>query len=391
MTETRNRVRALLIDYNVRYLNPTRNNLVKLLTAAFDLSCFGPGYTNEEIARCGIEKYVDHNGPFDLILATEHVVFWGPHISPRGYQRCYSMNFDASIVADDHKLKRFFLQYAGPKLSVLLETDFYSFQPEQVEILEKAGGHVAAWGAEFIPAVSTLGGATDTVSRTASDCWREFALARPERLVSALHFITPSEFCESPHALRKKTWNVLGAAYPARAHARRSLAAAGISCEWRRQALKVRVCSRLFHARIIRPDWLIETMQKSFQATLADTCFGYTCGSPIRAPIRKFFEIPAAGCLLVCLPFHGAADCGFVEGKNFLACQPEELPDLHESLLADPDRIQVIADAGRQMVLENHSLSSRATQLAKAGAAIAQGKFKQARWVDGCWEMSFAE
>jgi len=100
-------------------------------------------------------------------------------------------------------------------------------------------------------------------------------------------------------------------------------------------------------------------------------------------PIRKFFEIPSAGAVLVCRPFHGFAEAGFVDGVNCILAEPNELMDVHNSLIADPDRAQNIASAGQHLVMDLHSLSARADHLAAIIDAIAEQRFAGSQWVDG--------
>ena len=55
-------------------------------------------------------------------------------------------------------------------------------------------------------------------------------------------------------------------------------------------------------------------------------------------PIRKFFEIPAAGSVLVCQPFAGFNNAGFVDRENCVICEPAEIVEAHHWLTEDLDR-----------------------------------------------------
>jgi hypothetical protein len=100
-------------------------------------------------------------------------------------------------------------------------------------------------------------------------------------------------------------------------------------------------------------------------------------------PIRKFFEIPAGGTVLVCRPFTGFADAGFVDGVNAIVCEPQDVMDVHRTLAADPERAQRIADAGRRLVAQYHSTAARSEQFRRLFQTIAAGRFVGASWRAG--------
>jgi spore maturation protein CgeB len=106
-------------------------------------------------------------------------------------------------------------------------------------------------------------------------------------------------------------------------------------------------------------------------------------------PVRKFFEIPAAGALLVCWPATGmqllcsedGVNCMFVRGET-------EASEIVETIIGDPARFEPIAAAGRDLVHREHSVSARATQLRSAVQRIQAGTFVGSGWEGGrfsCW------
>ena len=129
--------------------------------------------------------------------------------------------------------------------------------------------------------------------------------------------------------------------------------------------------------------WSLDLLRWGFRRALRQARYAFTCGSILRWPIRKFFEIPAQGCVLVCQPAEGFADLGFVDGVNALSASPSNLPDVQSMLDADPNRAQQIADAGRALILEKHEVSARARQIGTALKLITEGRFAGSRWLDG--------
>jgi hypothetical protein len=100
-------------------------------------------------------------------------------------------------------------------------------------------------------------------------------------------------------------------------------------------------------------------------------------------PIRKFFEIPALGTLLVCRPFKGFAAAGFQDGLNCLVAEPDQILDVHRDLQANPERAEQIASAGQRFMIETHSLNARARDLAAIITAVTEQRFAGSQWVEG--------
>ena len=100
-------------------------------------------------------------------------------------------------------------------------------------------------------------------------------------------------------------------------------------------------------------------------------------------PIRKFFEIPAAGTVLLAAPCEGFGRIGFVDGVNCVVATPDRLAEAIRDLGRDPERAQRIAAAGRRLIYDQHSLSARARQIRACFELILTGSYAGAEWVDG--------
>lgn len=108
-------------------------------------------------------------------------------------------------------------------------------------------------------------------------------------------------------------------------------------------------------------------------------------------PIRKFFEIPAAGAVLVCRPFHGFSALGFEDGVNCIVSEPERIADAHQRLTYDLDHAQQLATAGQKLVMERHSISARARDLSVIMKSIVEGNFAGSEWVGGLHHLRVRE
>lgn len=84
-----------------------------------------------------------------------------------------------------------------------------------------------------------------------------------------------------------------------------------------------------------------------------------TCGTMAREVVRKHFEIPGAGCCLVCEESEGLAAAGFVHMENCAFVDSTDVLDVIDHLLANPDELARITSAGYDLVQSCHTLAHR--------------------------------
>jgi len=122
----------------------------------------------------------------------------------------------------------------------------------------------------------------------------------------------------------------------------------------------------------------------AFQRTMSRTKVCVTDGGGNNYPVRKFFEIPASGALMVCWPSVGLESLGFRDGVNCLFVQnATDVVEATRSVLEDISRFDKIAAAGRDLVFREHSTSARGLQLCEAIERIEAGTFRGSTWRDG--------
>lgn len=382
--------RILYVDINASFLNPTRGLILPALARASETHCFGPGYVDSETLKRGLSVFIKVNGAFDLIIANTHSLFAGIYyqsISPHVFERSYVLSFPpedvAMLPAIGAELERI-SSLAIPRVAILLESDYYNWQPREIDALERRADYVIGFGPEFWRHKADLADLNkETFAANATDAWADWVHAHADRVASMFHFVADDEFRMERLAHRARAWALPGIQYHARRTARATLVRNGIrplgESPLRRGmglAKKLRLMRR-------EPRWLQRYLNLDHQDRLASCRYAYTCGSGLDTPIRKFVEIPAAGTVLVCKPFSGFAAAGFRDGENAIVCPPDKIMDAHRMLEADPARAQKIADAGRRLVFEQHSLAARARQFADTLSAMADGSFAGGRWVDG--------
>lgn len=213
------------------------------------------------------------------------------------------------------------------------------------------------------------------------DLQAPFFLEGPEilgtRYVLTPHALAPEEFY-NPIG-RRSAVSVLGVPYPYRQIATRQLHESRVHM-LRRVTTVDRALRRL--ANVSEAGRKIYRWR--FNRALRLSAVSVTCDGGVGYPVRKFFEIPAAGAVLVGRLPPRAEALGFIDGVNcFDVREPDDVPMLIESLLAQPSRLESVATLGQAMVRQRHSISARARQLLTLLALESQSLVRSTTWTDG--------
>src|SRR5262249_8591368 len=140
--------------------------------------------------------------------------------------------------------------------------------------------------------------------------WHAFLKRQSDRVISLHHFVGDNEFFFRGLAERRKRIAVPGVGYVMR---ERALAAL------RRQ--KIKPASRMIFRGFLAANRLglpvfsrflpLRMFNVAFQGSLLDSRCAFTAPEGSGMAVRKFFEIPAAGAVLLCVPPHNFGALGF--------------------------------------------------------------------------------
>jgi hypothetical protein len=380
-------MRLLFVDINASFLNPTRALILPALTEVGEVHPFGPGFVSSETLARGLCAYVDQAGPFDVAITNTHILFadaYDAPPSPGQFARFYSFAFPSSDVLQLPRIASEFERLSIPRIGIFLESDYYNWTAPEIDKIESGIDCAIAFGPEFTPEWHCNPELRhEPFAKNVTDAWPSYVRRRPDKIASLFHFVASTEFSFDRLEHRPHGWSVLGISYSARRTARDVLKRAGIRVQSEspiRHGIGLAKKLKLLRSESRR---ILNFLNFDFYTRLASSRYSYTCGSALRMPIRKFVEIPAAGAVLVCQPFEGFSAAGFHDGENAICCEPADILDAHRSLEVDPERAQTIADAGRRLISERHSLFARARQLKEILAAVAAGRFAGAGWSHG--------
>ena len=381
-------MRILYLTFDVHYINPTRELMIAALQAASQLDLFGPGFQSDaELAR-GVETYIDRHGPYDLVVSDEFMLQDFENAEAPLRFVSHACRFDRGLLMYGVQFRDFLSKYTGRKGILLLQTDYYNMPQYRLSQIE-AFDYIIGWGAELIMSRDACNKDPDTLSDVDrkirshwSDRYRDFALRHARKLISIPHLVAPKEIAVHTLGKRKYDWSVAGADYTQRLQAREVLDARSLT----RSGRELPYLFAALYKLGINPYahyWSIALLQQRFHAALKRSRYSYTCGSVVHCAIRKYFEIPAAGCVLVAERCEGFEALGFQNGGNAIVAEGRMLGEVHDWLRNRPDEGQEIADSGRILIERQHTTAARARQLRAAFAAIKFDDFAGTRWKDG--------
>jgi len=345
-----------------------------------DVVCYGPGFSDERTLSLGIQQFVNEQPSFDFVVTDSFVLDWRSIVKRENPFAFAYINFHSdqypAFAAD---AESFFSTSEAPKL-FWQNMDPYNVSTELIELLERSKTYVVGWGSEFHTPVVDISSPADNWRRDANDNYYIFASKNAHRFISLPFFVAENEIAFSNLQDRPIVVHVPGAGYSERRGARRSL---GVDFPLSDFAKRLR---EYYQAK--RPiSWTrkdILMTRFNFTTRLEDARVCYVTGSSLNLLVRKYFEVPAKGCVMACTQANGLQDVGFRSGDNCVILpSPEELRKYLNQLDSRWDIAQEIADRGRQLILRKHTLGRRVEQLKSALAAIQAENFSGSRWESG--------
>ncbi len=385
-------MKILVLDANIGYLNPTRIFLPYIFKTLGSVSFFGPGFTGREELAAGLPAFIEKHGPFDIAIHTEQALprrVWESAAS-RFDKDVFEFYFSGNVASFSSKeLAHFWSEISAAfkliplnVLSLLL-WDYQGTTDSDLDYIVGMFGLVLGLGHEHWDQAA-INKNSRLFGYNATSNWSALLEKNRHKVHSMVHFIAPQEFCFDEHSCRPVEWSVLGVSYEARKAAKSSLEEASIDVESGRglrhffdaARYKIGYPAKMTKERLTK-------LNSSFLGALHNSKYSFTCGSSFRMPIRKFFEIPAAGAILVCDPCHGLEALGFVDGVNCIVAQPKELPDVDADLRQNPEKAKAIACRGQELILKAHTLDARSRQICDGLDLLIKGEFYGSYWEAG--------
>lgn len=389
-------IRALYVDIDLVHLNPTATYFPQLIEAAIpNVSFYGPGFSSPDLLAKGLLNWIRETGPYEMIIIGPNSPVLVDNIDDViPGTLAYMRRSTATAHKDEHIvafIKDLFAVLPEVEIehrvATSLNFDYYGATAAQVQRLQDLNLTLIGPNEQFVrplaelPAFVTQEKHYQRKKARLSDCWFDFLHAHPERVITALHYVVPSEFSFAPIHSRQPVVAVPGVEYHLRKEANMALRRSGIRMASKWYFYLYQVMNRL-GMPVYGTPWGLHLYNQFFQRTLKTSRYVYTARGGFGLPVRKFFEIPAAGALMLCSPCTGYDELGYIDGVHYHSVEPEELPGLLQELISTGAGHD-IAVAGRKVTASNHSLQARARQIALCLEALKKGTYRGARWNQG--------
>jgi hypothetical protein len=387
--------RVLFVGLNIRFMNATSSLWISVLGKIFNVHCYGPGFVDSKTLSGGVEKYVDSIGGVDFIFATHY------HCFDMTVERInlFITKFTARATESTLVTPKFmddtksFLRRNKIRVCcILTEVDPHVLPQSELDECIRHADYFVLWGKGFLNAKGDMAAVAEEyyIQMKLAKGFKlgsldDFAYANSSNIINLGHHVSDNEFYWGALSTRKYDVSVPGTRYYRRQKFIDELKSSPVSVNMAelRYRFIYKVADRL-SLRAYANFYTLHLYNLAFQQVLSQSKICITDGGANNFPVRKFFEIPAAGALMVCWPAEGLELLGFKHKVNcFFVREAEEAIKIVQEAYRNPNEFQHIAAAGQDLVLMNHSTTARALQLGEAFRRIQSGSFNGSSWQDG--------
>ena len=380
-------IKLLYFGFKHDYINPTSNLLLKIYEKSAETLFIGPGFKNK----------IDFNNKNELENKINKFI---PELVVID-ARCFGSEYlKLNLSGQDYSKKDFndFILFLNNfikfnKIPLIIDftlMDIYKLPFLLIEKLKKFRCYTVALDKNFFSSKENYKYLSkENFANTANDNWYNYIRENSHLAISLPHPIDEKEFAYKKVNNRKIDFSVMGVKYYCRKSAGKILQKTNYkiySNEFKRKCISFMITS--LRKLSIRANKINNFYNSYFYSTLINSKISYTCGSGLEFPIRKFLEIPASGALLMCQKFKNFENFGFINEKNVIAVELNELEDAVHYYLKDLDLSQEIINNCQKFLLQNHSTKSRIKQMGDALELISKNNFKGSSWKNGSFFLS---
>lgn len=371
------------------YINPTFNLLLKIYERSAETLFIGPGFksgidfNNKNELENTINKFIPELVIIDArCFGSEYLKL---NISGQNYSK---KDFDGFVFF----LNNFISYNKIPLIVDLSFADIYKLPFLLIEKLNKFNCYTIGLDKNFFsPKEDYKYLSKEKFAKYANDNWYDYIKENSHLVISLPHPIDEKEFSYKKINQRKIDFSIMGVKYYCRKSAGEILQRTNhniYSSDLKRKSLSLMITS--LRKLSIKAKKINNFYNSYFYSTLINSKISYTCPSGAEFPVRKFLEIPASGALLMCQKFKNFENFGFINKKNVIAVELNELEDVVDYYLKELDLSQEIISNCQKFLLDNHSTSSRIKQIRDSLELIAENKFKGSSWKNGSFSLNLS-
>lgn len=413
-------MKLLMVDVYCDHTNPHFRNLINGIAKEMDTTFYGPGFSTQEELKQGLQTYISKNGKPDVIMVGNYLVESAISENMGNPEMLYHWNrytlsnysvFQASVYCKIIMSEICEMKDTIKVIKLIRDiTTIPIFVYEYLKYLLERNFYLLCVGEDFVP--KKLAGkkfGTTVATNYQAQILKEYH----ERIISILWIgAIENNFCFTKLQGRSYDWNVPGVrnnSYPQRVEAYNRLKKSEYSIyekeelrptlpykdtfdiRWKHLdycSLSDRIVLSFFpNTKLYISSNLRETELASFreqyQVGLRRCKCAYVEGTDLKNFVNKYFEVPAAGTLMVGDVVKGFEAMGFKPGVNMIEASPRQIVSISRKLFKEPEYMQEIADSGRNLVLKKHTISHRATNVRNALESIEKGDYRGSHWDNG--------
>lgn len=380
-------IKLLYLGFKHSYINPTSNLLLKIYDKSAETLFIGPGFksiinlNDKNELENKINKFIPELVIIDArCFGSEYLNL---NISGQNYSK---KDFDEFIIF----LNNFIKYNKIPQIVDLSFIDIYKLPFLLIEKLKKFNCYTIGLDKNFFsPKENYKYLSKEKFAKFANDNWYNYIRENSHLIISLPHPIDEKEFSYEKTIYRKIDFSVMGVKYYCRKSAGKILRKSNYniySSDFKRKCISFMISS--LRKISISANKINNFYNLYFYSILKNSKISYTCPSGAEFPVRKFLEIPASGALLMCQKFKNFENFGFINQKNVVAVELNELEDAVHYYLKELDLSQEIISNCQKFLLENHSTKSRIKQIRDSLELISQNNFKGSSWKNGSFFLS---
>jgi hypothetical protein len=384
-------MRILFVGFNARYINPTNQLAIRMLKLLGDVEFFGPGFIQDEELEKGLDSFLENSPDFDFVFTTTQIALNSDGESAENFYRNFSIcNWQAKssigFIKDAHQV---LLRGGLTTVVLVLDLDPYAIQHAEICKLDEISDYIVGLGEKFaLPRGELRYLTSERLIREKEKThtlglWYDYCTSKKEKFINLGHFVGTHEFDFNPLNRRSVDISVPGQPYHVRAEMLKRLKhEKNLTVGHTYYRLAYSFMSKVglfpFSNTILHSVYRV-----LFRDLLCSSKLSMTDGGPYEFFVRKFVEIPAAGSVLLARPCTGFESLGYKFGVSAIEIDPERPVEQVMDLLNNLPFLQKIAQNGRELVWNSHSIQARANQVGQALAAISEGRFRGSTWANG--------
>lgn len=387
----------LFIGVNQRYINATNYHYPSILNRIGNLTCYGPGFVNEDDIQKGIDHFLKLKAKPDIILITAQCVVNKNAFDFNKSLERYTYVFNSGKVTSNFlvDIDGFCKNYKSRVICLITDIDPHVTPQYMIDHLIANGSYFIGWGNGFLNAQDDINSLLNEeyVQQKVKRGFQiglldSFVTKNADRMINLGHFVADHEFYWSDLSSRKYDVSVPGSSYSRRKDTFNLINKSNnISISKNKTKYILKIMDRL-GIKTYSNFYLVNLYNFLFQMELSSAKICITEGGGNNYPVRKFFEIPASGSLLACWPAIGLENLGYKHNVNCVYLNSsEDILNLILDVKNNVSKYQLIAGLGRKHTLDHHSATARSNQLRESFEKILSNNFYGSYWENGVYKL----